>query len=609
MTIDPRTVIASVGVLGLLFTGLATILWWTRRTYPGFGLWATAGVLAVLSLFLLSLGPNAPDSIKRLGANATLVVATVLYGGGARRFRGRPAGSGLLYAGGVLTVALYAFFLYVVPSEPSRAALMSTFMGVVLLAAARTLFHRRLNAHSFGLWLTTGLFALCGATHLVRAVATWVGPPRTALFLPGVQGALDYGTAVPMSLFPIGFLLLADEVVLSDLFAAKEHSLRADAEAARHRDAEAALRESERLFRHMANAAPVMIWTSDVDSRFTYFNQGWLDFTGRPLDRELGAGRTEGIHADDVARFQRTYTEAFERRESFQMEYRLRRRDGEYRWVLDQGVPSFNGDGVFVGYLGSATDVSEHKLAEEALSTMSRRLIAAQEEERARIARDLHDDIGQQVTLLLLEIEQVRQQRERQDQDDDGLLDTSAERLQYLARSIYDLTHRLHPTALELIGLVPALTGLARELSRPGLTIGFTHDCVPAVLPTEITIGLFRIVQESLNNAIKHSGADHVSVKMRGEPDGVVVTVADEGVGFDADLLHSTKGLGLASMAERVALIGGSLKITSRAGRGTRLEIRAPLPASTVGARGNADGAPFEAESLRAVESSGTADL
>ena len=184
MTIDPRTVIASVGVLGLLFTGLATILWWTRRTYPGFGLWATAGVLAVLSLFLLSLGPNAPDSISRMGANATLVVATVLYASGARRFRGHPAGSGLLYAGGVLTVAAYAFFLYVVPSGNSRAALMSTFMGVVLLVAARTLFHRRLNAHSFGLWLTTGLFALCGATHLVRAVATWVGPPRTALFLP-----------------------------------------------------------------------------------------------------------------------------------------------------------------------------------------------------------------------------------------------------------------------------------------------------------------------------------------------------------------------------------------------------------------------------------------
>jgi signal transduction histidine kinase len=273
--------------------------------------------------------------------------------------------------------------------------------------------------------------------------------------------------------------------------------------------------------------------------------------------------------------------------------------------VLDQGVPSVNGDGVFVGYLGSAVDVTEHRLAEEALSTMSRRLIAAQEEERARIARELHDDIGQQVTLLLLEITRVHQRGERP--EGDGLVEGAADRLHYLARSVYELTHRLHPTAMEIMGLVPALSGLARELSRPELTITFAHDSVPAVLPKEITIGLFRIVQEALHNALKHSGADQVSVSMTGEGDGLVVTVADDGVGFDADLLRA-KGLGLASMAERVALIKGSLKITSRPGGGTRLEVRAPLPASTAVAFGNAGGAPFTAGSLTAIESR-TADL
>src|SRR5262249_6369525 len=143
-------------------------------------------------------------------------------------------------------------------------------------------------------------FAVCGSTNLARAVYNWFGPLNSGLFLPGVQGALDYGAAVPMSLFPVGFLLLADEVVLSDLFVAKERSRRAVAEAARYRAVEAALRESERLFRTMANAAPVMIWTSDVDQRCTYFNQGWLDFTGQPLDRALGNGWAEGVHTDDL---------------------------------------------------------------------------------------------------------------------------------------------------------------------------------------------------------------------------------------------------------------------------------------------------------------------
>ena len=193
MRVDPRTVLALVGVLGLLLTGLAMILWWTRRSYPGFGLWATAGVLAMLSLYLIFRGPNTPDSIRRLGANATLVLATVLYIGGARRVRGRPPGSGLVYATGVLTVFGYAFFLHVMRSANARAALMSTFIGVVLLVAARTLLRRHPNGRSFGLWLTASLFALCGATNLVRAVYDLFGPPNRGLFVSRVQGALDYG--------------------------------------------------------------------------------------------------------------------------------------------------------------------------------------------------------------------------------------------------------------------------------------------------------------------------------------------------------------------------------------------------------------------------------
>jgi PAS domain S-box-containing protein len=594
-------VIALVGVVGLLFTGLATILWRTRRMYPGFGLWATAGVLAVLSLYLMTLGPNTPDAIRRMGGNITLVVATVLYADGARRFRGRPTGRGFVYGGGALTLVAYAFFLYVVPRANSRAAVISTFMGVVLLVAARALLDRRPNAPSFGLWLTAGLFALCGATHLVRAVYTWFGPPIMGLFLSGVQGALDYATAVPMSVFPIGFLLLADEVVLSDLFVARERSLRAEAEAERSRSAEAAMRESERLFRQMANTAPVMIWTSDVDSRCTYVNQSWLDFTGRPLDQELGNRWAEGIHADDVERCGKTYADAFDRRASFQAEFRLRRHDGAYRWVLAQGVPSFNGDGVFVGYLGSATDVTDHKRAEEALSTISRRLLAAQEEERARIARELHDDIGQQLAVVALDIAQVRQDGDRR-QDADRLVDKAVDRIVHLSRSVNDLTGRLHPTTLEIGGLVPALRGLARELSRSDLIIDFAPDGVPAVLPKEITIGLFRVVQEALRNAVTHSGADRVSVSLKGMPNGLLLTIADQGVGFDMDLINRSKGLGLVSMAERVALIGGSLQITSHAGGGTRLEISVPLSPSTRVAGGDSDRAPSTKESRKAID-------
>ena len=127
------------------------------------------------------------------------------------------------------------------------------------------------------------------------------------------------------------------------------------------------LRESEERFRTMANAAPVMIWMSNADKRCTFFNKGWLDFTGRTLENELGEGWTEGVHREDIKRCRDVYGSAFDARREFTMEYRLRRSGGEYCWVLDHGVPRFETDGTFLGYIGTAVDISEGKRSQERL--------------------------------------------------------------------------------------------------------------------------------------------------------------------------------------------------------------------------------------------------
>ena len=173
--------------------------------------------------------------------------------------------------------------------------------------------------------------------------------------------------------------------------------------------AEEALRESEGRFRLVANTAPVLIWMSGPDKLCNYFNQPWLDFTGRAFEAELGNGWAEGVHPEDLKACLDTYTKAFDRREEFTMQYRLRRRDGEYRWVSDTGVPRFNANRSFAGYIGSCIDVTEHKLAEEALSNVSRKLIEAQERERTRIARELHDDVNQRIALLAIELDLLKQ--------------------------------------------------------------------------------------------------------------------------------------------------------------------------------------------------------
>src|SRR5213082_1687491 len=129
--------------------------------------------------------------------------------------------------------------------------------------------------------------------------------------------------------------------------------------------AEEELLESEARFRAMADTAPVMIWMSGPDKLCTFFNKGWLDFTGRKLEQELGNGWTEGVHADDFAHCVDIYKNSFDARQSFTMEYRLRRNDGEYRWVLDSGTPRFASDGAFLGYIGSCIDITERKRTEE----------------------------------------------------------------------------------------------------------------------------------------------------------------------------------------------------------------------------------------------------
>jgi PAS domain S-box-containing protein len=339
---------------------------------------------------------------------------------------------------------------------------------------------------------------------------------------------------------------------------------------------ERSLLESEARFRRLADTAPVMIWMSGPDKLCTDLNRSWLDFTGRPLEAELGNGWAAGVHADDLAACVAAYTQAFERREPYRMEYRLRRSDGEYRWVLACGVPRFAPDGSFAGYVGSAVDVTDQKTAQAALSSLSRRLMEAQDEERARVARGLHDDVGQQLGYLAFELELLRRE-DRQRRKADRVLASVLNLVRGASRSVQDLSYQLHPAKLRLMGLVPVISSLVRELSRPTLSIAFVHDSVPDGLPDDIALCLYRVVQEALQNVMKHSAATQVSVQLRGEAQGLTLSIADNGVGFSVDRTR-TSGLGLLGMQERLRSVGGRCDISSRLGAGTTIDIVVPLP-------------------------------
>ena len=341
--------------------------------------------------------------------------------------------------------------------------------------------------------------------------------------------------------------------------------------------AEEALRESEERFRLIANTAPVIIWMSDISKGCTYVNQAWLDLTGQSFDAVLGDGWTDRIHPGDVGQCTDIYARAFERRKPFQIDFRLRRHDDEYRWIVSTGTPRYHGNGSFAGYIGSAIDVTERRLAVEALATINRRLIDAHEEERSRIARELHDDISQRLALLTISLDALTRTSAAPAADRRQAIEESRDEAMNLARDVQALSHRLHPARLEFLGIAQAAAALCREISGlRALEIRFNAESVPDGLPRRVVVCLYRVLQEALQNAIKHSGVGTMEVSLRGGVTQIELTVRDFGAGFDVSTAQG-RGLGLTSMQERVRAVGGQLVILSEPQRGTTIHASVPL--------------------------------
>jgi PAS domain S-box-containing protein len=467
---------------------------------------------------------------------------------------------------------------------------------------------------------------------------------------------------------------------------------------------QSALRESEARFRDVANTAPVLIWMAGTDKLCNFCNKGWLDFTGRTLEQELGNGWAEGIHQEDVDHCLNVYTNSFDARKEFSMEYRLRRRDGAYGWVLDTGVPRFAHDGTFLGYIGSCVDITEprrktealvesenrlraildtaiegiitinergviesvnaatekifgynaeqmigqkfgmlvpsplreehdqhlfdfegadstkitnigselsgrrkdgsvfpidlavsrvvlakrriftafvrditeRKQAEQAAREFGGRLLHAQEAERARLARELHDDITQRLARLAIDAGRAESGRngaawsETMREVRDGLV--------HLSEDVHSLSYKLHPALLEDLGLSDALKAECDRFSRQeSIPVRARLEEIPAQIPKDAGLCLFRVTQEALRNVARHARSKSAEVLLRPLDGGLQLAVTDTGVGFDPIQQRHRPSLGLASMRERVRLLGGELHIESTPGQGTAILAWVPV--------------------------------
>ncbi|HEY3706176.1 MAG TPA: PAS domain S-box protein [Terracidiphilus sp.] len=329
----------------------------------------------------------------------------------------------------------------------------------------------------------------------------------------------------------------------------------------------------------LAKSVPALLWTSRDDKQLTELSEEWERFTGVSREDNLGTQWMQRIHPKDLAVWERSFSEAYESRRTLSVRIRLERHDSQYRWMLVRATPLTSEDGDLTGFAGCCIDITEEKDLAEAAADLSGRLIQAQEGERSRIARELHDDINQRMALLSngiqeLDLPQVRltlPQRRHQIQALKKLALEIGADLQFLSR-------QLHPSKLQYLGLSSAIRSLCREVSvRHKLDVRCVVRDVPDKLPEAVSLNLFRTAQESLQNIVKHSRAQHVSVELTGAANSIFLHVSDDGVGFELNHENRSKGLGLVSMRERLHSIGGTFSVNSGRMAGTHIQGTVPL--------------------------------
>lgn len=358
---------------------------------------------------------------------------------------------------------------------------------------------------------------------------------------------------------------------------------------ARVRERTAALAEANERWDWVVRATNDGVWDWDLVHDTAYFSPRWKEMHGfQDSDRtESTKEWLARIHREDRPRV----LEALERCHAgkgsqFHEEYRVQKKGGIYVWVLDRGIAVCNGEGRAIRMIGAETDITWRKEAEmllrerEAqLRELSARLLRAQEEERRRISRDLHDDVMQRMGALTLDLYGLGSSTSSSDGELLAQLKACGASAEQLTTDLQRLAHQLHPAVLEYGGLEAAVREHVNEFAaRTGVTVEFVARDVPKGLPLEHATCLYRVMQEGLQNVQRHADANTVLVRLLGTGRGLGLCIHDDGHGFEEiDGAARRKGLGLTSMAERVGMLRGTFRVKTKSGDGTELHAWVPL--------------------------------
>jgi PAS domain S-box-containing protein len=384
---------------------------------------------------------------------------------------------------------------------------------------------------------------------------------------------------------------------------------------------ERALRESEARFREVANTAPVMIWISGLDKLRHWFNRRWLDFVGRTTEDEKGLGWTAGVHPDDLQRYLDMYHKAFDARVPFAMEYRLRRSDGEFRWILANGTPMHNADGEFTGFIGTCADITERKRTEQELALYrvelekrieerTRELTSSHERLRTAerlammgtLAAGLGHDMGNLLVPVRVRLDSLTAQTlSPQAREDVEAIRTSAEYLRRLATGLRMLSldpQRSHTgDVTDIVEWWTDAAGVLKSVLPRGISLesrlAAAERCRVGLSKAALTQVVFNLIQNA-GDAMRERASGTVTFEARcdgGDPCGVILSVSDDGPGMSPEVQRrcmepyfSTKargistGLGLVLVYGLVKEAHGTVSLESQPGVGTTFTLRFPPP-------------------------------
>jgi len=350
------------------------------------------------------------------------------------------------------------------------------------------------------------------------------------------------------------------------------------------KQAEKALRESEERLRLAQQAARIGTFEWNIKTGVNTWTPELEAIYGLPASGFDGTQTAfeKLAHPDDRARIRELVDMTLKSGQPMRGEWRVIWPDGSIHWIAGGWQVYMNESGEPSRIVGVSGDVTERKRAEEALSGMTRKLVEAQELERARIARELHDDISQRLAMLAVELEQLKENPSDVTSRVQGLRKQTRE----ILSAVQILSHDLHSSGLEYLGVVAGMKSWCQEFGqRQKMEIDFRTCDVPNIVPSEIGLCLFRVLQEGLHNALKHSGVKRLEVQLHEGAGGIHLIISDLGKGFDVEAARQGHGLGLTSMRERVRLVGGTLSIQSKAMAGTTIHVRVPLRPDDVSQR------------------------